>query len=73
VVRLHDGSVGMWYAGIPIGDEELVYRICLGRFPGPRSPDVTAERFPMVNPGGLLRLVDDMARRAAVSLRVRYR
>jgi hypothetical protein len=35
VVRLHDGSVGMWYAGIPIGDEELIYRICLGRFPEP--------------------------------------
>jgi hypothetical protein len=35
VVRLHDGSVGMWYAGIPIGDEELGYRICLARFPGP--------------------------------------
>jgi hypothetical protein len=29
------GSVGMWYAGIPIGDEELIYRICLGRFPEP--------------------------------------
>jgi hypothetical protein len=35
VVRLHDGSVGMWYAGIPIGDEELGYRICFARFPGP--------------------------------------
>ena len=35
VVRLHDGSVGMWYTGIPIGDEELGYRICLARFPGP--------------------------------------
>jgi hypothetical protein len=35
VVRLHDGSVGMWYAGIPIGDEELGYRICLAWFPGP--------------------------------------
>jgi hypothetical protein len=33
--RLHDGSVGMWYAGIPIGDEELGYRICLARFPVP--------------------------------------
>jgi predicted GH43/DUF377 family glycosyl hydrolase len=37
VVRLHDGSVGMWYAGIPIGDEELGYRICSARFPGPWS------------------------------------
>jgi predicted GH43/DUF377 family glycosyl hydrolase len=35
VVRLHDGSVGMWYAGVPIGDEELGYRICFARFPGP--------------------------------------
>jgi hypothetical protein len=34
-VRLHDGSVGMWYAGIPIGDEELGYRICFAWFPGP--------------------------------------
>jgi hypothetical protein len=23
----------MWYAGIPIGDEELGYRIYLARFP----------------------------------------
>ena len=38
VVRLHDGSLGMWYAGIPIGDEELGYRICSARFPGPWSP-----------------------------------
>ena len=30
-----DGSVGMWYAGLPIGDEELGYRICSARFPGP--------------------------------------
>jgi predicted GH43/DUF377 family glycosyl hydrolase len=37
VVRLHDGSVGMWYAGIPIGDEELGYRICSARFSGPWS------------------------------------
>ena len=35
VVRLNDGSVGMWYAGVPIGDEELGYRICSARFPGP--------------------------------------
>src|SRR5919106_6454176 len=33
VVRLHDGSVGMWYAGTPVGDEELGYRICSARFP----------------------------------------
>jgi len=37
VVRPRDGSVGMWYAGIPIGDEELGYRICSARFPGPWS------------------------------------
>jgi hypothetical protein len=37
VVRLHDGSVGMWYAGIPIGDDGLGYRICSARFPGPWS------------------------------------
>ena len=35
VVRLRDGSVGMWYAGIPTGDEELGYRLCSARFPGP--------------------------------------
>jgi hypothetical protein len=35
VVRLHDGPVGMWYTSIPIEDEELGYRICLARFPGP--------------------------------------
>jgi predicted GH43/DUF377 family glycosyl hydrolase len=37
VVRLRDGSVGMWYAGAPIGDDELGYRICFARFPGPWS------------------------------------
>jgi predicted GH43/DUF377 family glycosyl hydrolase len=35
VIRLNDGSVGMWYAGVPTGDEELGYRICSARFPGP--------------------------------------
>ena len=37
VVRFHDGSVAMWYAGTPVGDEELAYRICSARFPGPWS------------------------------------
>jgi predicted GH43/DUF377 family glycosyl hydrolase len=37
VVRLRDGSVRMWYAGLPIGDDELGYRICSARFPGPWS------------------------------------
>jgi hypothetical protein len=25
----------MWYSGMPVGDEELGYRICSARFPGP--------------------------------------
>jgi predicted GH43/DUF377 family glycosyl hydrolase len=37
VVKHHDGSFGMWYAGVPVGDEELGYRICSARFPGPWS------------------------------------
>ncbi len=35
VVRRHDGSVMMWYAGLPVGDAELGYRICSASFPGP--------------------------------------
>ena len=35
VVRRNDGSVAMWYAGLPVGDEDLGYRICSARFPGP--------------------------------------
>jgi hypothetical protein len=35
VMRFRDGSLGMWYSGMPIGDEELGYRICSARFPGP--------------------------------------
>jgi len=27
----------MWYAGLPVGDDELGYRICSARFPGPWS------------------------------------
>jgi predicted GH43/DUF377 family glycosyl hydrolase len=35
VVKLHDESVRMWYAGLPVGDANLAYRICCARFPGP--------------------------------------
>lgn len=35
VVRLHDGSLRMWYSGLAIGDTELAYRICTARFPNP--------------------------------------
>lgn len=40
-VRRNDGSVAMWYAGLPVGDDEFGYRICSARFPGlgPREPD----------------------------------
>jgi predicted GH43/DUF377 family glycosyl hydrolase len=34
IVKLHDGSLGAWYAGRPVGDEQLGYRICSARFPG---------------------------------------
>ncbi|HEX6329716.1 MAG TPA: hypothetical protein VF129_00295 [Actinomycetota bacterium] len=37
VVRLRDGSLRMWYAGLPTADESLGYRICSARFPGPWS------------------------------------
>jgi len=37
VVKLRDGSLGIWYAGIPMGDKELGYRIFSARFPGPWS------------------------------------
>jgi predicted GH43/DUF377 family glycosyl hydrolase len=36
-VRLHDGSLRMWYAGLPPGDTDLAYRICSAHFPGPWS------------------------------------
>ncbi len=42
VVKHHDGSLGMWYAGIPVGDEELGYRICSARFPAPGPHDAPA-------------------------------
>lgn len=34
VVRLNDGSLRMWYSGIPLGDSGLAYRICSASFPG---------------------------------------
>lgn len=37
VLRLHDGSIRMWYSGLPVGDTALAYRICSARFPGPWS------------------------------------
>lgn len=33
-VRYHDGSLHLWYAGLPAGDTGLGYRICSARFPG---------------------------------------
>jgi predicted GH43/DUF377 family glycosyl hydrolase len=33
VVRLQDGSMRMWYAGLPEGDTNLSYRICSAVFP----------------------------------------
>jgi predicted GH43/DUF377 family glycosyl hydrolase len=35
VVRLHDGSLRMWYSGLAVGDTDFAYRICSARFPGP--------------------------------------
>jgi predicted GH43/DUF377 family glycosyl hydrolase len=40
VVRLSDGSLRMWYAGLQLGDTEHAYRICSARFAGSRWPDV---------------------------------
>src|SRR6266508_37040 len=31
VVRLHDGSLRMWYSGLAVGDADLAYRICSAR------------------------------------------
>lgn len=36
-IRRNDGSVAMWYSGLPAGDDALGYRICAARFPGPWS------------------------------------
>ena len=33
VLRLSDGSLRMWYSGLPIGDVGLGYRICSATFP----------------------------------------
>ncbi len=37
VLRLHDGSLRMWYAALAGGDAALSYQICSARFPGPWS------------------------------------
>jgi hypothetical protein len=34
VVKLRDGSIKMWYAGLPVGDQGLGYRVCSASFPG---------------------------------------
>jgi predicted GH43/DUF377 family glycosyl hydrolase len=36
-LKLRDGTLVMWYAGLSVGDGELSYRICSARFPGPWS------------------------------------
>jgi hypothetical protein len=36
-VRLQDGSLSLWYAGLPAHDATLGYRICSARFEGPWS------------------------------------
>ena len=36
-IRLHDGSLRVWYAGLAAGDTDLAYRICAARFSGPWS------------------------------------
>jgi predicted GH43/DUF377 family glycosyl hydrolase len=36
-VRLRDGSLNLWYAGLATGDTNLGYRICSARFEGPWS------------------------------------
>lgn len=33
-VKRHDGSVAMWYAGLPVADDQLGYRICSATFRG---------------------------------------
>jgi hypothetical protein len=35
VTRLRDGSLRMWYAGLPLQDVALGYQICSARFAGP--------------------------------------
>jgi hypothetical protein len=36
-VRLHDGSLHLWYAGLAADNGGLASRICSARFPGPWS------------------------------------
>jgi hypothetical protein len=38
VVRLKDGSLHMWYCGLPAGDITLGYRICSARLPSFSAP-----------------------------------
>jgi hypothetical protein len=37
VVRRHDGSLHLWYAGLAGDDAGLGYRICSASYPGPWS------------------------------------
>jgi hypothetical protein len=37
VLRLHDGSLRMWYAALAENDAALAYRICSASFAGPWS------------------------------------
>ena len=36
-LKRRDGSLEMWYAGLPVEDDGFGYRICSARFPGPWS------------------------------------
>ena len=38
VVRLRDGSLHVWYCGLPAGDTALGYRICSAMVPSPSAP-----------------------------------
>ena len=37
VVRLADGTIRMWYVGLPLEDAQHAYRICSARFEGELS------------------------------------
>jgi predicted GH43/DUF377 family glycosyl hydrolase len=37
VTKLPGGSLRLWYAGLPLGDDHLAYRICSARFGGSAS------------------------------------
>lgn len=43
VVRLSDGSLRMWYAGLQLGDTQLAYQICTARFVGSGLPELEQE------------------------------